>query len=67
MKTAHIKPITLATSDFSELFHNFGGRNFLDKAAVTIVKDAIPVISVMMVVEFFLVQMNFRDFYITTF
>ena len=42
MKMAHIILIILDINDLSGLFNNSAGRNFLDKAEVTIVNDASP-------------------------
>ena len=42
MKMAQIILIILDIDDFSGLFNNSAGRNFFDKAEVTIVNDANP-------------------------
>ena len=42
MKMAQIILIILDINDFSGLFNNSAGKNFLDKAEATIVNDANP-------------------------
>ena len=45
MKIAQIVIFSFVILDFSGLFHNSGGRNFLDNNAMTIARDANPNIS----------------------
>ena len=42
MKMAQIVIFSFVILDFSGLFHNSGGRNFLDNNEMTIARDANP-------------------------